>query len=128
MVSVAKEARGQVLLAAVLRQPAAHGRGLPFAQMCAAIDVQHLPGYVRGFNEEDDRVDDLLNLGNAGHGGQRLQEFLCVVLVQWCVDHAGSDRLTRISSRAYSIARLREIASMPPLVIIATEAVTPAMG
>ena len=40
----------------------------------------------------------------------------------------GATVLTRIPSLAYSIARLREIASMPPLVIIATDAVKPAIG
>jgi hypothetical protein len=30
--------------------------------MCAAVDVQHLPGYARRFGEEDDCVGDLLDV------------------------------------------------------------------
>src|SRR5580704_11897052 len=40
----------------------------------------------------------------------------------------GATALKRIFSFAYSLARLKVIASMPPLVIMGTEAVTPAMG
>ena len=53
--------------AAVLRRRLVHRCAPPFAQMCAAIDVQHLPGNVRSLGQEDDRIDDFLNAGNAVH-------------------------------------------------------------
>ena len=40
----------------------------------------------------------------------------------------GATAFTRMPSFAYSIARLRVMAAIPPFVIIATEAGTPAMG
>jgi hypothetical protein len=44
------------------------------------------------------------------------------------IDHSRSDGVEADASLAYSIARLRVIASSPPLVIIGNEAFTPAIG
>ena len=44
------------------------------------------------------------------------------------IDDPGATALKRMFSFAYSIARLRVIASRPPFVIIGTEAFTPAIG
>ena len=57
--------------------------------MCAAVDVQHLPGYARRLCQEEDGIDDFLDAGDAVHGRERLQKVLRIILVQRRVDNAG---------------------------------------
>jgi hypothetical protein len=50
--------------------------------MCAAIDVQHLPGYALRLCQGEDGIDDFLGAGDAVHGRERLQKVLRAILVQ----------------------------------------------
>src|SRR6266702_7230287 len=101
---------------------------LPFAYVCAAIDVQHLAGNMRRFCQEHNRIHDFLSVRDAAHWGTRAQKILWIVLMHGVSTTPGATLLKRIPSCAYSIARFFEMDSMPPLVIIGTEAVTPAIG
>jgi hypothetical protein len=42
-------------------------RRLPFANVCTAVYVQHLPGDVTGFRQINDTVSDVLRVGDRTH-------------------------------------------------------------
>src|SRR5271166_4722256 len=66
---------------------------LPFSDMRAAVNVQHFPSYVRPFSQKHDRVDDLLSIRDAAHGGECAQKVRWTIFVQRGIDHARSDRI-----------------------------------
>src|SRR5713101_8481187 len=66
---------------------------LPFAHMCSTIDVKHLPSDLMRLGEIEHGVDDVLNIDDASHGRQSLQEVLRVVLMHGSIDDSGRNRV-----------------------------------
>src|SRR5216684_6600054 len=96
--------------------------------MRAAINVQHLDGDLARLGEIEHGLCDVLGARNLPKRLQCAQELLGVVLVQRVSTTPGATTFTRRPCGAYSMARLREIASIPPLVIIGTDAVAVGPG
>jgi len=110
--------------AAAPRYSPANPARSPLAHMRTVVHVQHLPGHVTGFRQINNSVGDVLRLGKRAIGERASR----LPLVQAVSTTPAATALKRIFSFAYSFARLRVIALMPPLVIIGTDARNPHDG
>ena len=97
--------------------------------MRAAVNVQHLAGDLARLGEIEHGLGDVRGGRNLPKRRQRAQEVLRIVLEQRAYrQRQEPPRSRECPAFAYSIARLREIALIPPLVIIGTDAVNAASG
>src|SRR2546422_8019407 len=101
---------------------------LPPASVRTAVHVQHLPSDVTSFSQIHDSLSDVLRIRDRAIGERVFMKSLGVFLWSGVSTTPGATALNRMLFFAYSFARLRVIASSPPLVIIATDAGRPAMG
>jgi hypothetical protein len=96
--------------------------GLPLSDVCASIDVQHLSRYLVRLCQIANSIDNVLDIHDTSNRRPGFQEIFGVILCIGVSMTPGATAFTLIPSLAYSIARLRVIASSPPLV---TDASTP---
>jgi hypothetical protein len=101
---------------------------LPAALECAAVHVQHLTRNVARPGKVNHCFGDVGDAGDCSHGRECLQKSLDWFVCMGVSTMRSATALKRMCCFAYSIARLRVAASMPPLVIIATGPGAPAIG
>src|SRR5262245_20307400 len=96
--------------------------------MCTAIDVQDFASDLAGFGQVEDSLRDVLGAAICPSGDSVRRKSFGLFSWSGVSTTPGATTFTRIPCVEYSIARLREIASMPPLVIMGTDAVNTASG
>ena len=96
--------------------------------MSAAIHVEYLSGYLSCVCQVENSLDNVLYLHDFPHRLKCLKKVLGIILVQWCVDGAGSHRVEADAFLCVLDCETSRPVFRPPLVIIETEALRPAMG